>query len=123
MITATSWRILIPNYHPTRLNQLINAGWRAQWKLKKKDKQMIGYYCLMAGVQPAVGKRLVRLTIILGPRQRPDIDDFYKSTLDALGPNGCKAIRNDSTKWCVIEPVRYLRSATKATIIEIEELT
>ncbi len=123
MSTATAWRIVIPNYHPTRLNELINSGWRRQWRLKKNDKYMIGAYCLKADVPPATGKRLVRLTIVLGPRQRPDIDDFYKSTLDALGPNGCKAIRNDSAKWCVIEPVKYERGPEPATIIEIEELT
>lgn len=118
---ATSWRVHIPNYHPTRLNKLINAGKWAQWRLKKKDKTVIGYFCQAAGVQPAIGKRLVQLTIVLGPRQRADVDDFYKSTLDAL--KTCKAIRDDGAKWLVIEPVKYGRGPEPATIIYIEELT
>lgn len=109
--------IIIPNFHPARLNQLIGCyHWSKAHKLKKSDAKMIAAYS--RHVEKAVGKRKVKLIVTMGPRMRcPDVDSFWKSTLDALVQ--CKLLVDDSPKWCEIMPVIYERGQAKGTIIRL----
>jgi Holliday junction resolvase RusA-like endonuclease len=114
-----SWRIEIPGWHPTRLNEMIGFSRFVVARRKKQDRSAIAAWAILT--PQALGKRRVGLTIILGPRQRAgDPDAYWKSTLDALVHLGL--LKNDNRQWCELLPVAFDRGPAKATTITLEEL-
>lgn len=100
--------IKIPNWHPHRLNELMNVHWAKAAKMKKEDFRKIWTYAI--GKPRAETKRELELTIILKKGQRSgDPDAYSKSLNDALVK--AKLLVNDSPKWLRILPVNYERAA------------
>lgn len=122
LLTPCTWSVLVPDWHPARLNELINVHWSKAAKRKKADRNMLFVYCHNQGVTKHGGhKRLVEMTITLAPRQRAaDPDAYWKSTLDALVH--IEALKNDSHKWCELAPIKYLRGASKSTLIRLTNI-
>ena len=113
--------LVIPKWHPARINQWEGRHWTVKARLKKSDQEIVWTYSRLAGLPTAEGKRRVRLTIVLGPRQRGgDPDAYWKSLLDALVCAG--QLVDDSRQWVTTCPVKYERSAERATRIELEDL-
>ncbi len=111
----------VPNWHPTRLNDLLGVHWGTAHKRKQADKEMVAAYARMAGITLAKGKRRVRRIITLGPRQRGgDPDCFDKSLLDALV--ACGALKGDSKEWVELMPVEYATGDEKATTVLLEDI-
>lgn len=109
------YSILIPRWHPPRVNQLYAGHWAARAKLKRECHQIVAAYARAAGVPVAAGKRRVGLTIHLSIGQRGgDVDAYWKAVLDSL--TSCKLLRDDSRTWCEIEPVAYVRDGMATTI-------
>lgn len=74
-----------------------------------------------AHVPKAAGKRRVKLTIVLGPRQRGgDPDAYWKSTLDALARAGL--ILDDNRQGVELASVAYERGTRKATVIGLTDV-
>lgn len=109
--------IIIENWHPTRLNQLLGCyHWSQANRLKKADAKMLAAYS--RHVEKAAGKRRVTLTITMAPKMRcADVDAFWKSLLDGLVRN--HLLIDDSPKWCEIMPVVYERGPVKKTTIRL----
>lgn len=113
--------LTVPHWHPTPLNVLLHGKKWAGVARKKKDRETIAAYSLLARVPRAAGKRRVTITIVLGPRQRGgDVDAYQKSSLDALKHAGM--LVDDSRHWCEIMPLKWLRAAERATVIELEDI-
>lgn len=113
--------LTIPNWHPARLNELLNCHWAERNRRKKQDKAMVACYKFLANVPEAEGRRRVSLKLTLGKGQRrPDKDAWWKSTLDALV--ACGLLVDDSPDWCEPGAVEYARGATKGTVIVLEDL-
>ncbi len=112
------WRVVLPR-HVTRANELIKRHWRHGWLLGKKDKKMVAEECFLARVKDATAKRRVSLHVILAPRQRVDPDCFFKVLLDSL--KACRAIKNDSSKWCELGPVTVERGAKEGMVVTLED--
>ena len=115
-----TYTVAIPNWHPTRLNTLLNLHWAAANRMKHSDAQVIGVYCYQCKVPKAAGKRRVGLEIILGKGQRGgDPDAYFKVVCDALVRLGY--LKDDNRQWLDLEPVKYSRGM-KATVITITDL-
>lgn len=113
--------IIIPNWHPTLLNVLLNCSPHKRNRLKRADQGMVATYARLAEAPRATGKRRVTLTIVLGPRQRGgDPDAYWKSLLDALA--ACGQLVDDSRKWVETPPVLFERAAIKSTSIQLLDL-
>jgi hypothetical protein len=110
----------IADWHPATLNQLL-SGVRKRIRLKKADRDLVGWYARLAGIPSATGKRRVSLRLTLGPRQRgADPDAYWKSLLDALV--SCGLLVNDTPRWVELGPVSYRRGQERATEVTLEEL-
>lgn len=114
--------VVIPRWHPRRLNELLACRhWGKRHRLKKADQNMVAAYCHQAGVPLAAGKRRVSLRITLGPRQRgADPDAYWKVLLDALVE--CGRLKDDSRQWCEVTPVEYDRGPERVTTITMEDV-
>src|SRR3990172_805721 len=116
MGTHGMYAIVIPNWQPTTLNQLMGGHYMHAHKLKKSDAEMIGGYARLARVPKAEGKRRVTLTITLVKRQRAgDPDCYWKSTLDGLVLAGM--LRDDNRQNCELAPVGVARGEKRETTI------
>jgi hypothetical protein len=121
IIEATCYRLRIERWQPTPLNKLINCHWATAARRKKADKNLIVGYCLKNRIPVATGSREVRITIILGPRQRAcDPDAYGKTTLDALVH--ARMLIDDSRRWCRILPVEFERGEERGTVVELRDL-
>lgn len=116
-----TYTVTIPGWHPTRLNQLLR-NWGKEHRLKSKDRGIVGSYCLLsARIPPAMGKRRVTLTIVLGKGQRGgDVDSYHKSLLDSL--KACHMITDDNQQGAELAPVQFKRAPLPGTVIELEDL-
>jgi hypothetical protein len=115
-----TYRIEIPGWVPTPLNQLM-GHWRGRWGRKKQDKAMVLVHAWKAGIPLATGRRRVSLAITLPPGQRRwDPDCFWKSCNDALV--AARLLVDDSPKWCELGTVSYERTGTLSTVIILEDL-
>lgn len=103
--------------HPPTLNQLMRGKLRSRMRLSKTWRCVVAAY--WHGPK-ATAKRRVRITIVLGYRQRgADPDAFFKATGDAL--KHCGALVDDSKEWVEWLPVRYEHGREVKTIIELED--
>lgn len=115
------FEIVIPDWHPTRLNELIGRNRFVIGRRKKQDREFLAVYCELANIPPAAGKRRLTLKITLGPRQRAaDPDAYWKSLLDALVH--CKALKSDDRFGVESLPVEYDRAKSKRTVIVLEDM-
>ncbi len=115
-----TWFVHIPNWHPTRLNQLLNSHWAVAARYKRHDADIIAASVLGAGVPKADrSRRRVSVEIVLGPRQRGgDPDCYWKSLLDGLVK--CGLLKDDSKEWLECGEVIFSRGPRPATVIKIE---
>lgn len=116
--------IIIPGWHPARLNSLL-GNHHAAGRLKSKDRDIVGRACVVHQLARATGKRRVELWIVMAKGKRSaDGDAFWKSALDSLVHAG--ALKNDSHHWCQVSPVRFLRSESDAgfsgSVIILEDM-
>jgi len=113
--------IVIPQWHPARLNAIVDRGWHRGAKLKKRDREIVAGYT--AGIPRPSGRRKVSLRIVLAKGQRaPDVDAYWKSTLDSLVRAG--VLVDDNRNGCQTGDVEFLRSpdATHGTTIIVEDV-
>lgn len=121
MSTGTIQEVLILNWTPVRLNQLIGYHPMTAHRHKRKDRDLIHVYCLRAGITKATGKRRVHLTIMIPPRGRAaDPDAYWKSLLDGLVH--CGALKGDSRQWVELAPVTFIKAQHKGTLITLEDI-
>lgn len=114
------YEIDIPDWHPTRLNELLGLHHFAAHRRKQDDKATVKWAAVSAGVPKATGPRRVGLRITLAPKQRGgDVDAYWKSTLDALVAAGL--LIDDNRQHVELEPVVYARGARKSTRITLLE--
>lgn len=121
MITEApaTYTIIIPRWHPTRLNQLLTCHWVTAHRRKAADKAMVALYC--RHTPPARGKRRVRLHILLAKGQRAaDPDAYFKSLGDALVAAGM--LVNDNRQHVEWLPVTFGRETEWGSHITFEDL-
>ena len=117
-----TYRLTIPDWHPSKLNEYLGRHWSVKHRLKRHDAVMVGWYARAAAIPPATGKRRVSLVITLAPRQRAfDVDAPWKSLLDAL--TGAGLLVDDSPRWCELGTVEFIRGPARRTEIFLEDLT
>lgn len=112
-------RIEIPNWHPTKLNDMIGVHRNTKHALRKADDQMIAAYAMRDHVPMAAGKRRVSLEITITPRQRADEDCFWKSTLDALV--NCQRLQGDDPARCQVGTCTIVKGDERKTVIILED--
>jgi hypothetical protein len=89
--------------------------------LKDRDAAFVALLASNYYVAKATGKRRVRLTVILGPRQRGgDPDAYHLSLLDALVRAGL--LVDDSKEYVELEPTHYVRETKPGCVIVLEDL-
>lgn len=112
--------IFIPNWRPTRLNELVNAHYMAAAKKKKADRNMV--FMHTRGLPVATTKRSVEIEIVLGYKWRKaDVDAYHKSLCDALVAS--KMLVDDSDKWCELKPLKYSKDdSNPGTWIRLHEI-
>ena len=117
----TRFVVRIEGWHPTTLNVLVNSHYMEANRRKTADADLVAFECYRAGVTKAVGRRRVRLAVILAKGQRsPDPDAFHKSLHDSLVR--CGALVDDNAKWLDMTTPTFERSDTKASRIVIEDI-
>lgn len=111
----------IDGWHPISVNKMFAMHWAKRGKMKKQDAEIVKLEGISKNITQAKGKRVVRVTVVLGPKQKrpPDDDNLRKSLQDALVKAGY--LIDDSAKLSTFEPFVYLRGPQKATIIELED--
>lgn len=116
-------RLIIPDWHPARLNQWDGQHWAKRAKLKKADREFIAVYAHQQEIPKAASKRRVSLVLTLGKRQRGgDPDSYWKSVLDGLVHSGL--LVDDSKEWVELGTVDYARGlhGVRQTEIVLEDL-
>lgn len=109
--------VKIPNWRPALLNEIM-GHWTVSAKRKKADRNIVRTY--LHHLKPAITKRRLTVTIVLGKGQRAfDVDAPWKSLLDAIVISG--QLVDDSGKWVEIMPLKFERGEM-ATIIELEDM-
>lgn len=117
----SSYFVRIENWHPTKLNQLMNSHWAKRGRLRKHDDNIVAMSVLGADVPKAEQRRRVSLEIYLAERQRGgDVDAYWKSTLDALV--NCGALVDDNPEWVELGEVKFYRAQRPATLIILENM-
>ena len=112
-------RITIPRWHPATVNQLLRSV-KGRIRLKKTDRELIGWYARCARITRATGRRRVSLEITLGPRQRAsDPDAYWKSLLDALVQAGL--LIDDTRQHVELGSVEFNRGPEHQTVILLED--
>lgn len=120
-MTASTWTLRIPGWHPAPLNRLMHGHWSNGARLKKSDREQISMACRVGGVPAAEGRRAVALLLVLGKGQRAcDPDAYSKSLLDGLVQAG--ALRDDNRNWVEWRPVQFARGDVKEAIITLEDV-
>jgi Holliday junction resolvase RusA-like endonuclease len=111
-------RVTIRGTTTARLNQLLSNRWAAA-RLKKADRGLIAL--ASRGAPPATGKRRVRLTVVLGPRQRAGDPDCYQKSLgDALVH--AKMLVDDNRQGVEWAPVAFERGDAPGMVIVLEDI-
>jgi len=113
------YAIVISNWHPARLNELLNACKWKRLRIKKDDKELVAAYG--RDVPKATGKRRVSIMLTLAPRQRAgDPDAYWKSLLDALVK--AKLLLDDNRQHCELGTVEFERGKKRETRITLEDI-
>jgi hypothetical protein len=116
------FQLVIPDWRPALLNTLLGCHRWKRGRLKKCDRQLIGFYARLAGVPKAEGKHRVSLLLTLGPRQRAgDPDAYWKSVLDGLVHAGLLA--DDNRQGVELGRVAFDRGARMETTIVLEDVS
>ena len=120
MTTATIHTLVIPNWIPVRLNELMKNRWRCA-ELKRQDTAFVILYSRIQGIPRATGKRRVTLEITFGKHAKAgDPDAYNKSLLDALVNAGL--LVNDTYNSVEVMPARYFHAKETSTTIILEDL-
>lgn len=122
----SQYEIVIPNWIPARLNQLMGNRKRAG-ALKKRDKLKIAIEQRFRPIPEATGRRRVtiEITYAKGDRQA-DPDAYQKSVHDALVK--AKLLKNDTNRWVEMTHPIYLptnpryRTERRMTRIILEDI-
>jgi hypothetical protein len=110
--------LTIDGWHPSTLNRLLGCHWGKRSRLKRSDREMIGWSARLAGTPPATGRRCVSLLLTLAPRQRAgDPDAYWKSILDGLVHAGL--LLDDNRQNVELGAVVFGRGKTRATTIRL----
>lgn len=113
----------IPDWHPTRLNELLNSHWAKAQRRKNEDAGLIAVYACGANIRKARRgqRRRVSVVLTLAPRQRAgDPDAYWKSLLDGLKRAGL--IADDNRQGVELMPLQFERGQTRKTTITLEDL-
>lgn len=114
-------KLIIPNWHPARVNKLIGCHWATKNRLVRCDRRMIWGYSAMCGMPIARGPRRVDLAITLAPRQRAaDPDAYWKSTLDGLVC--AKMLVDDNRQYVRLGNVTFDRGPERSTTIVLTDI-
>lgn len=114
---SVTYVIQIPNFHPVKVNELLEAHHYAAERLKRQTTEMIWAYA--KHIPPAETKRNVHIAIYRERGRLPDGDAFYKAVFDALV--NLKLLIDDSVKWLSYQPTDIL-TGKKSTIITLRDL-
>jgi hypothetical protein len=113
--------LVIPNWHPRRLNELVGCSWQKRHRLKREDRELVAGYARLAGNPLAVVKRRVSLKLTLAPGQRAgDVDSYWKSLLDSLVCAGL--LVDDDRQHVELGAVDFDHGAERETMIVLEDL-
>lgn len=120
----SGYKIFIPNWRPSTVNQLMNCHWAVASRMKKSDAGMLWRYC--SYIPKAEKKRLIKIKIYLqGKQKEADPDAYWKSLLDGLVLNGL--LVDDSSKWVELMPVEYehhaITAGTEINLLDIDILS
>jgi Holliday junction resolvase RusA-like endonuclease len=114
---SVSYFIQIPNWHPVKVNELLEAHHFAAGRMKLKNTQMIWAYS--KHIPLAETKRIVHIAIYRNKGRMPDADAFYKSVFDSLA--NLKLIVDDSPRW-LDHQATDIHTGKKATIITLRDV-
>lgn len=113
------WCLALPR-HTALVNALLHSV-KARIARKRADRELVAEWAANAGIPAATGKRRVRLTIVLAPRQRAgDPDAYQKSLGDALVQ--CGLLVNDSRQWVEWVPPQFARGELARMFVELEDV-
>lgn len=118
MQTATKNVLIIPDFVPTPLNQLLRSV-KARIRLKRGDREIVCHYAREQELPQAEGPRRVSVMIEM-PGRRVDPDSVLKSLLDCLVCAGL--LVNDSSRWCQLGDVRVEKAAKRRTTVVLEDI-
>lgn len=115
------WSFTIDDWHPTKLNALMNMPWPTRRRAKFHDALTLADACRQAGVTLATTPRTLSVLILLAPGQRgADSDAYDKALRDGL--KRCGAIKDDNRQWLIPRPTLYDRVARMGTAIVLEDV-
>ncbi len=116
-----TWKLLIPNWIPTPVNQLMSCHWATAGRRKAADKNLICAYCLTNRLPLAQGPRRVDLFLTLkGPGRPHDPDAFWKSLLDGLVH--ARMLIDDDRRYSKQGDVEIEYGAKRQTVIVLTDL-
>jgi hypothetical protein len=114
------WEVRLPIYL-TSLNKLMRMHWSRRAGVLKDEAMVILWFCDLAGVPRATGKRRVsqRITLV-GRNKACDPDNMNKSMLDGLVKAG--RLIDDSARWAELGSVSFYRGREIETHLLIEDI-
>ena len=122
--TATTRRIVIPDWRPATLNELLSGRtWHKAARLKRADRDTVAVYANLSGVRAGMERRKRRVDVLVRPaigRRKADRDAYWKSLLDALVHAGL--LVDDADRWCVPGDVEHTLKGPPRTEITLTDL-
>ena len=92
------WEILIPDWLPMAMNELIRNSWNTYMGERRWIQSYLSQNC--RDIPPAMGKRAVQMLVVKGTGNlddEPNLDGRSKATIDAMVK--LKLLRDDNVKW------------------------
>jgi len=119
--TDTCQVLIIPDWIPKRVNQMIGAPWQQTYHVKKVDAQTIHLYAWIHSIRKATGRRRVSLKLFGWRRGRmSDPDAHWKSLLDGLV--WCGLLIDDAYRFCELGTIKMTRCERTWTEITLEDI-
>lgn len=115
------YTMVIPNWKPASVNDLLSMHWAKAARLKLHDAQTVGIHKVYAGIPDAKGKRRVTWTVTVTRGRSPDPSNLLKSFEDALVQS--HVLVDDATKWAEVLPPVIQRGTSVQTVVVVEDIT
>lgn len=117
-----AWEILVPEWHPYSMNDLIKNSWETYSSQRKWIQHFLSTN-YRDSIPPAMERRALQMLLVKTHAMmddEPNLDSRSKATVDAMTKLGM--IRDDNTRWLQWHHVHQTKAAVKGFVVRLWEV-